>query len=89
MEPWRRMRKEDQRDFLRDVVVKLDRRLKAGAEEYESEKYGFVGDPLTHLEHELLDGLAYIHYLRRKVVELEEENDKQKKEIQYLKERKW
>ena len=58
---------KDHEDYVQSVNRKVKARWKKGIKKYDSEKLGFQGDPLAHLEEELYDALLYVHYLRRKL----------------------
>lgn len=52
--------------YTRKMFLKMFARAEKGIEKYGE---SFVGDPLDHLEEELLDGLFYVYMLRRKLDE--------------------
>ena len=60
------------RSFVPNTVVltlanKILTRLELGEERYKSSLFGFQGDPLEHLEEELLDAVFYVYMLRKKL----------------------
>lgn len=60
---------EEWRDFSVDSFVwntasKLNKRANYGIEQYGER---FIGEPLEHLEDELLDALFYVYMLRKKL----------------------
>ena len=52
----------DREEYLKTIEGKIAHRLDYGFEHYGDE---FEGDPLAHLEEELIDALFYVHFARR------------------------
>lgn len=65
LEPWRRMDADARAELLAWAQAEMAERLAIGQDKYKSEERGFRGDPLDHLENELLDALVYAWYVRR------------------------
>ena len=62
---WRRVTSEIREKFVEHVASALQKRGDEGERKYQSSKKGFQGDPLEHLEEELLDALFYLWYAKR------------------------
>lgn len=59
---WRQLSLKDRTEIVRDITRAATRKYEAGAREYGNT---FQGDPLAHLEEELLDGLFYVQMAKR------------------------
>lgn len=60
--PWRELSRKEREDIADDIRAAAINKFETGAAEYGDQ---FQGDPLDHLEGELLDGLFYVAMARR------------------------
>ena len=65
MQVWKKMGREERREFLEWVLDMQSKRWDVGSEKYDSENAGFQGQPLEHLAEELFDALCYCYYAMR------------------------
>jgi len=59
---WRQLSHPQRMEIVRMISAAAVRKYEAGAREYGNT---FQGDPLQHLEEELLDGLFYVQMAKR------------------------
>lgn len=62
-EAWRLLNQTERQQIVKDISDHALYKYELGAAEYGDT---FQGDPLTHLEEELLDALFYCHMERRR-----------------------
>ena len=59
---WRKVSKSLYHAFFDHVGYNQEKRAEHGMRKYKSDKKGFIGDPLDHLEEEIYDAMFYAYY---------------------------
>ena len=81
-ERWRVVGMAFRRWTLNGIRASLQERLEYGRVTHGER---FKGDPLNHLDEELLDAIVYAAVIRRKIQALEEENTQLRTELAQIK----